>query len=98
MRHLATLSLCILAIATAGCGDDDNSNAPNKDIIGKWVGHYGLDVNNEENDYTFFFRADSSVGVIDGLGDEADIGAEGTWTARGDSVFTEYTYLDGGSS
>lgn len=97
MRRLMSLMFCAAVVTTIACGDNDNTTEPSATIVGKWVGHYGGDEANETSDYTFFFRGDSTVGVIDGLGEEADIEAEGTWTVRGDTVFTDYAYTDGGA-
>jgi hypothetical protein len=89
--------LCAAALTSVACGDDKTVTEPSASIAGKWVGMYGGDVNSETADYTFFFDAtDSTVGVIDGLGEEADIMATGVWTVVGDTVFTDYTY-DAGS-
>lgn len=93
------LGLVALGLATAGgvaCGGDD-ATAPSATVVGKWVGKYGAGVLTPSSDYTFFFAADSTVGVIDGLGDEVDVEAHGTWTVVGDTVRTTYTYNSGGT-
>lgn len=97
-RHLA-LSVLLCLTILAACGGEDEPTAPSESMIGKWVGTYSLEGDPDTSDYTFFFAGgDSTIGVIDGLGEEGDIEAAGSWTVVGDTVFTTYTYDGGGST
>jgi hypothetical protein len=96
--RLGFIALAVVVVGGVACGgDDDPTGPPSETVVGKWVGAYGNEDAKPANDYTFFFADDSTVGVIDGLGEEADVEAHGTWTVVGDTVRTTYTYDSGGT-
>jgi hypothetical protein len=92
-RTLIASALVAGALAM-GCGDGTSPSNPA--IVGKWVGMYGSDTTTPSNDYTFLVHANSTIGVIDGLGNTAE--ASGTWSRVGDTVSATYTYFSDSST